>query len=82
VLRHGTKNGRTIGTIFVTASPFDTSFKMTALVDWLNAAIEENEIHPLFIVGVFMFVSSYPPFQDGNGRLSRCLTTLLLLKFG
>ena len=77
------EDGRTIGTIFVTASPFDTSFKMTALVDWLNAAIEENEIHPLFIVGVFnvCFLAIHP-FQDGNGRLSRCLTTLLLLKFG
>jgi len=77
------ENGRTLGIIFATASPFDTPFKMTALFEWLNTEIEKKEIHPLFIAGVFnvCFLAIHP-FQDGNGRLSRCLTTLLLLKFG
>lgn len=77
------ENGRTLGIIFVTASPFETPFKMTALFDWLNTEIERKEIHPLFIAAVFnvCFLAIHP-FQDGNGRLSRCLTTLLLLKFG
>jgi Fic family protein len=52
-------------------------------VNWLNRAIEDKTIHPLLIVAVFVvsFLAIHP-FQDGNGRLSRILTTLLLLRFG
>jgi Fic family protein len=69
--------------VFETATPFDTPRRMTELVQWLNDARELKRIHPLLIVAVFVvsFLEIHP-FQDGNGRLSRILTTLLLLQAG
>ena len=56
---------------------------MTELIDWLNTARDTGRLHPLLIIGVFVVVFlEIHPFQDGNGRLSRILTTLLLLKAG
>jgi Fic family protein len=56
---------------------------MTALVDWTRAALAAGELHPLLVIGVFVvdFLAIHP-FQEGNGRLSRILTTLLLLRAG
>jgi Fic family protein len=56
---------------------------MTELVEWLKDARELRRLHPLLIVAVFTvtFLEIHP-FQDGNGRLSRILTTLLLLQAG
>ena len=75
--------GKLIGIVFETATPFDTPRRMTELVQWLNDARELKRIHPLLIVAVFIvtFLEIHP-FQDGNGRLSRILTTLLLLQAG
>jgi Fic family protein len=54
---------------------------MGELVAWLNAVREEKRLHPLITIGVFTVVFlEIHPFQDGNGRLSRILTTLLLLQ--
>src|SRR5471032_264722 len=56
---------------------------MEELIAWLNEARAEQELHPLLIVAVFVVVFlEIHPFQDGNGRLSRVLTTLLLLQAG
>src|SRR5271170_390548 len=75
--------GQMIGIVFETATPFDTSRQMTELVAWLNEARELRRLHPLLIVAVFIVVFlAIHPFQDGNGRLSRILTTLLLLQAG
>ena len=76
-------DGKMIGIVFETATPFDTPRRMTELVTWLNDALELKRIHPLLIVAVFIvtFLEIHP-FQDGNGRLSRVLTTLLLLQAG
>ncbi len=73
-------DGTEIGVVFETVSPFQTPFEMENLVRWAN---EETSIHPLLKTAVFVvcFLAVHP-FQDGNGRLSRILTTLLLLKFG
>lgn len=76
-------DGNMIGIVFETATPFETPRRMEELVAWLNEARELHRIHPLLVVAVFVvtFLEIHP-FQDGNGRLSRILTTLLLLKAG
>jgi Fic family protein len=76
-------DGKMIGIVFETATPFDTPQQMTELVAWLNQARELRRLHPLLIVALFIVVFlAIHPFQDGNGRLSRVLTTLLLLQAG
>ena len=77
------QNGKQIGIVFETATPFDTPRLMAELVTWLNEARELRRLHSLLIVAVFVVVFlEIHPFQDGNGRLSRILTTLLLLQAG
>jgi Fic family protein len=77
------EEGKSLGVIFATASAFETPLKMENLVFWLRQEIEEKRLHPLLIIGIFIvnFLAIHP-FQDGNGRISRILTTLLLLKSG
>ena len=76
-------DGREIGVIFETSTPFDTPHEMEELVAWTVKAIDEETLHPLLIIAVFVvtFLAVHP-FQDGNGRLSRVLTTLMLLRAG
>ena len=77
------ENGKEIGVVFKTATPFETPMKMTDLVLWINKSLELKETHPLIITGIFIVVFlAIHPFQDGNGRLSRILANLLLLKLG
>jgi len=77
------REGRQIGIVFETATPFDTPGLMRELVEWTNAALETRILHPLLVIGIFIvsFLAIHP-FQDGNGRLSRIITTLLLLRCG
>jgi len=76
-----TPEGESIGVVFETATPFDTPRLMDELVTWADQAFTEKLLHPLLIIAVFTVVFlEIHPFQDGNGRLSRILTTLLLLK--
>lgn len=75
--------GMSLGVVFETASPFETPLKMQELIFWTTSQLEQKTLHPLLIIGVFIVVFlAIHPFQDGNGRLSRILTTLLLLKSG
>lgn len=76
-------HGQQIGIVFETASPFDTPRLMQELVDWTNAELKAEAFHPLLVIGIFIvsFLAIHP-FQDGNGRLSRILTALLLLRCG
>jgi Fic family protein len=76
-------DGKMIGVVFETATPFDTPRRMQELVDWFNQTRDTGQIHSLLIIAVFIvtFLEIHP-FQDGNGRLSRILTTLLLLQDG
>jgi len=68
--------GAQIAVVFDPASPIDTPRLMAELVAWLDAERAAGRLHPLLMIGVFLEIH---PFQDGNGRLSRILTTLLLL---
>ena len=75
--------GQQIGIVFETASPFETPEKMRELVEWTEEALHEGHLHPLLVTGIFVlcFLAIHP-FQYGNGRLSRALTTYLLMKAG
>ena len=67
--------------IFNTTEPHLVEPQMNNLVKWTKTELKKNEIHPLIIIGLFIYeFLSIHPFQDGNGRLSRLLTTLLLLR--
>ena len=77
------ENGVQIGIVFETASPFDTPRLMAELVAWVNGERDKAALHPLLIIAIFVVVFlEIHPFQDGNGRLSRVLTTLLLIQAG
>ena len=77
------ENGASIGIVFQTATPFDTPRLMTELLAWVNRERESARMHPLLIIALCIVVFlEIHPFQDGNGRLSRALTTLLLLQAG
>lgn len=77
------ENGARIGIVFQTATPFDTPRLMTEWVDWVNYERAAGQLHPLLIIAICIVVFlEIHPFQDGNGRLSRVLTTLLLLQAG
>lgn len=68
--------------IFNTTEPHLVESEMTELIEWTNKQVRLIELHPLIIIGLFVYeFLSIHPFQDGNGRLSRLLTNLLLLKF-
>jgi Fic family protein len=75
--------GKQVGIVFEPATPFDTPQLMKEIVDWTRGALETRKLHPLLVIAVFIVVFlEIHPFQDGNGRLSRILTTLLLLRAG
>src|SRR5882672_2834273 len=77
------QDGKKIGVVFQTATPFDTPRLMTELLTWFHAERETARLHPLLLIGIWVVVFlEIHPFQDGNGRLSRVLTTLLLLQAG
>ncbi len=68
-------------TIFATTEPALVEGEMLELIEWTNQQLNDKNIHPLIVIATFIYdFLSIHPFQDGNGRLSRLLTTLCLLQ--
>ena len=76
-------DGQVAKIMFETTPAFLTGEEMQELVDWTTDAFEKNRFHPLLLIANFVveFLKIHP-FEDGNGRLSRVLTNLLLLRSG
>jgi len=76
-------DGKQLGVIFETTTPFNTPAQMRDLIDWTAATLDDDKAHPLICIAIFIVsLLAIHPFQDGNGRLSRVLTSLLLLRSG
>jgi len=77
------KAGESVGILFDTTLAYLTPKEMQELIEWTNESLEEKKYHPLLIIANFLveFLKIHP-FQDGNGRISRVLTNLLLLREG
>jgi len=77
------ETGKSVGVIFATTPAYLTPKRMQELVDWTRYALARAKIHPLLIIGslIVEFLAIHP-FQDGNGRLARILTNLLMLQAG
>lgn len=76
-------DGKEIGVVFETATPFDTPRLMSELIEWTNRTLDQKALHPLLVAAIFTVVFlEIHPFQDCNGRISRILTTLLLIRNG
>ena len=71
------------GEMFYFATPEETPAKMTDLVDWYRREAEAAALHPVALATEFhyRFVRIHP-FDDGNGRMSRLLMNLILLRHG
>lgn len=68
-------------TIFRTTEPSMTSKEMEGLLVWARERLENADMHPVLITAAFVYeFLSIHPYQDGNGRLSRLLTTWLLMQ--
>lgn len=76
-------DGKVAKIMFETTPAFLTAKEMQELVEWTDDAMEKNRFHQLLIIANFTveFLKIHP-FEDGNGRLSRVLTNLLLLRSG
>lgn len=70
-------------TLFTPPAPYETPDMVSELCDEFNRAIAECEVDPLILIPIFIhdFLCIHP-FLDGNGRMSRLLTTLLLYRSG
>ena len=72
-----------VETLFTPLSPFETPRALDKICEEYNRVIGNMEVEPLIIIPIFIhdFLCIHP-FNDGNGRMSRLLTTLLLYRNG
>ena len=69
--------------LFRPTQPYLVKKEMDDVIEWTNKTLREGTIHPIIIICNFIFeFLAIHPFIDGNGRLSRALTNLLLLRAG
>lgn len=69
--------------LFRPTPPWLVKKEMDDVLTWTNKALEEKTMHPILVIANFVFeFLAIHPFHDGNGRLSRALTNLLLLQQG
>ena len=70
-------------TLFTPLDPFETPSALNQICNEFNRVIGNNEVEPLIAIPIFIhdFLCIHP-FNDGNGRMSRLLTTLLLYRSG
>jgi len=69
--------------LFEPTPPYLVKPEMQAIIEWTNEQLESGKVHPVLIIANFIFeFLAIHPFEDGNGRISRALTNLLLLKEG
>lgn len=69
--------------LFTPLAPYETSESLDRICEEYNRVIGNFEVEPLIIIPIFIhdFLCIHP-FNDGNGRMSRLLTTLLLYQNG
>lgn len=72
-----------VKTLFTPLSPFETPEALDKICEEYNRVIENMEVEPLIIIPIFIhdFLCIHP-FNEGNGRISRLLTTLLRYRNG
>lgn len=77
------EKGRVVGIIFKTADPAETPRLMKELLNWTTVELRGPTYHPILVIAVFVvrFLAIHP-FQDGNGRLARVITNLMLMRAG
>jgi len=69
--------------VFRTTKPFLVQKEIAEVIEWTNQNLNDDDFHPLIVTALFIYeFLSIHPFQDGNGRLSRLLTTILLMQQG
>lgn len=67
--------------LFKATPPYLVKPEMELALDWTVSELDKKELHPLLVISNFIFeFLAIHPFSDGNGRLSRALTNLLLLR--
>ena len=76
------EDGKQLGVVFAIATPFDTPSLMAELITWFSAERQAARLHPLLLIGIWVVFLEIHPLQNGNGRLSRILNTLLILQAG
>jgi Fic family protein len=69
--------------LFTPLAPYETPSAIEELCNSFNTAIDNNTVDPLILIPVFVHdFLCIPPFNDGNGRMSRLLTLLMLYRAG
>src|SRR5258708_3408162 len=76
-------SGKILSVLFETTPAYLTAKEMSELITWTKDSLEHKSYHPLLVITNFVveFLKIHP-FLDGNGRMSRVLTNLLMLQAG